>query len=82
MYGPLNRPLMQEWSKQRYVHTLPLIYFQKLLQFLSKHNHKAPKMGLRKTKNMTSESGSVQTTEFHPYVTLKSKRKTLVTGTT
>ena len=45
MYGPLNRPLMQEWSKQRYVHTLPLIYFQKLFQFLPQHNPKSPKKG-------------------------------------
>ena len=45
MYGPLNRPLMQEWSKQRYVHTLPLIYFQKLFQFLPQHNPKSPKQG-------------------------------------
>ena len=45
MYGPLNSPPMHGWTRERYIHTLPLIYFQKLFQFLPQHNSKSPKKG-------------------------------------
>ena len=41
MYRPLNKPLILEWSKQKYVHFSPGIYFQKLFQFLPWHNSRS-----------------------------------------
>ena len=55
MYGQLNRPPMEEWSKERHVDDAALIYFQKMLQVLAQHTSKLPKKVLKKTKNMTSK---------------------------
>ena len=53
MYGQLKRPPMEEWSKQRHVDHVALIYFQKMLQVLTSHTSKLPKKVLKNTKNMT-----------------------------
>ena len=66
MYQPLNKHLLLEWSKNKYVYTSPCIYFQKRFQFLPQH--KSQLIGLRKNKNMTSKSGSVRSADFLPYV--------------
>ena len=55
MYGQLKRPPMEEWSKQRHVDHVALIYFQKMLQVLTSHTSKLPKKVLKNTKNMTSK---------------------------
>ena len=67
MYGQLKRPLMEEWSKQRHVDHVALIYFQKMLQVLTSHTSKLPKKVLKNTKNMTPNSCSVRPEKFHPY---------------
>ena len=68
MYGQLKRPPMEEWSKQRHVDHVALIYFQKMLQVLTSHTSKLPKKVLKNTKNMTPNSCSVRPEKFHPYV--------------
>ena len=67
MYGQLKRPPMEEWSKQRHVDHVALIYFQKMLQVLTPHTSKLPKKVLKNTKNMTPNSSSVRPEKFHPY---------------
>ena len=67
MYGQLKRPPMEEWSKQRHVDHVALIYFQKMLQVLTPHTSKLPKKVLKNTKNMTPNSCSVRPEKFHPY---------------
>ena len=67
MYGQLKRPPMEEWSKQRHVDHVALIYFQKMLQVLTSHTSKLPKKVLKNTKNMTPNSCSVRPEKFHPY---------------
>ena len=67
MYGQLKRPPMKEWSKQRHVDHVALIYFQKMLQVLTSHTSKLPKKVLKNTKNMTPNSCSVRPEKFHPY---------------
>ena len=57
-----------EWSKQRHVDHVALIYFQKMLQVLTSHTSKLPKKVLKNTKNMTPNSCSVRPEKFHPYV--------------
>ena len=59
---------MKDWSKQRYVDNLALIYFQKMLKVLAQHTSKLPKKVLKNTKNMTSNSCSVRPEKFHPYI--------------
>ena len=71
MYGQLKRPPMEEWSKQRHVDHVALIYFQKMLQVLTPHTSKLPKKVLKNTKNMTPNSCSVRPEKFHPYTLLK-----------
>ena len=71
MYGQLKRPPMEEWSKQRHVDHVALIYFQKMLQVLTPHTSKLPKKVLKNTKNMTPNSCSVRPEKFHPYITGK-----------
>ena len=58
---------MEEWSKQRHVDHVALIYFQKMLQVLTPHTSKLPKKVLKNTKNMTPNSCSVRPEKFHPY---------------
>ena len=58
---------MEEWSKQRHVDHVALIYFQKMLQVLTSHTSKLPKKVLKNTKNMTPNSCSVRPEKFHPY---------------
>ena len=60
---------MEEWSKQRHVDHVALIYFQKMLQVLTSHTSKLPKKVLKNTKNMTPNSCSVRPEKFHPYMT-------------
>ena len=67
MYGQLKRPPMEEWSKQRHVDHVALIYFQKMLQVLTSHTSKLPKKVLKNTKNMTPKWGSVRSADFLPY---------------
>ena len=67
MYGQLKRPPMEEWSKQRHVDHVALIYFQKMSQVLTPHTSKLPKKVLKNTKNMTPNSCSVRPEKFHPY---------------
>ena len=69
MYGQLKRPPMEEWSKQRHVDHVALIYFQKMLQVLTSHTSKLPKKVLKNTKNMTPKWGSVRSADFLPYRT-------------
>ena len=59
---------MEEWSKQRHVDHVALIYFQKMLQVLTPHTSKLPKKVLKNTKNMTPNSCSVRPEKFHPYM--------------
>ena len=67
MYGQLNRPPMEEWSKQRYVVNVALIYFQKMLSVLAQPTSKLPKQELKNTKNVTSKQGFVRSADFLPY---------------
>ena len=55
MNGQLNRPPMEEWSKQRHVDHVALIYFEKMSQVLAQQTYKLPKKVLKNTKNMTSK---------------------------
>ena len=75
MYGQLKRPPMEEWSKQRHVDHVALIYFQKMLQVLTPHTSKLPKKVLKNTKNMTPNSCSVRPEKFHPYTLTKIRHR-------